>query len=196
VETFFYRVQSARSRGEIFMGAYTCSHMRSFYVWPRRLTLNFAAPFLAPHALCERKRARCRPPQVAPRTSGLACVPIIPDTWVSLMLRGMRNPNDLAILDDEAERNFSSGVRLILEISIRRSYRTLAIVSEFRKWRDSQTDSRISSRMKATLAHRSRRGKRPVDAEERGPSIPPTRVAFTESREARSPARRKICSLM
>lgn len=74
----------AWSYGEIFMDAYTCSHIRSVLCLAALLTLNFAAPFLCrTHLRTVRYASLYR---LLFRTSGLGCVPIIPDTWISLIL--------------------------------------------------------------------------------------------------------------
>lgn len=82
--SFIPHSESVELRGDIYGNAYTCSHMRfSVLCLAARLTLNFVAPFLwRTHLRAVRYASLYR---LLLRTSGLGCVPIIPDTWISLI---------------------------------------------------------------------------------------------------------------
>lgn len=65
------------------MDVYTCSHIRSVLCLAALLTLNFAAPSLCrTHLRTVRYASLYR---LLFRTSGLGCVPIMPNTWISLI---------------------------------------------------------------------------------------------------------------
>lgn len=104
----------AWSYGEIFMDVYTCSHIRSVLCLAALLTLNFAAPSL--------RRTHLRTVRYASlyrllfRTSGLGCVPIIPNTWISLIFTA-RIPQsfyDMNRSDSREETNDFSTVRIYI----------------------------------------------------------------------------------
>lgn len=78
------RIRSAWSYGEIFMETRTrVPTYASVLCLAARLTLNFVAPSLwRTHLRAVRYASLYR---LLFRTSGLGCVPIIPDTWISLI---------------------------------------------------------------------------------------------------------------